>query len=497
MSAARSYLVAGAVSMLAACTVGPDYVRPVAPVPAAYKSADPQALAASKDWKPAQPADTHPRAPWWESYGDPQLNQLEVQVAAANQDVAAAAARFRGARAAVAQSRALYFPTVSANAAFNQTRVSQNVLYKSSAGVTLPDYSINAQVSWEPDLWGRISRAVEGGQAQAQASAADLQSALLSMQAELATDYFDLRSTVQEERLLQQTLDAYQKALGLTQDRFDHGVAAESDVAQAQEQLKSTQAQLIDLEITKSSLINAIAILVGQPPSSFSLDVAPLNERQTPNPAVVLEVLPLGLPSTLLERRPDIAAAERRVAEANARVGVATAAFFPNLMLAATGGLEATNFSSWLMAPSRFWSLGPQLAFTVLDFGGRAAARDAARAAYDESVANYRQTVLSAFGQVEDNLTGLLVLQREANAQREAVDAAQRSLGSVGNRYENGAVTYLNVVVTQTIVLSDQRAAVQIERRRMEASIALVKALGGGWSAADLPTSSQLTHATD
>ncbi|OXC79888.1 efflux transporter outer membrane subunit [Caballeronia sordidicola] len=497
MSAARSYLVAGAVSMLAACTVGPDYVRPVAPVPAAYKSADPQALAASKDWKPAQPADTHPRAPWWESYGDPQLNQLEVQVAAANQDVAAAAARFRGARAAVAQSRALYFPTVSANAAFNQTRVSQNVLYKSSAGVTLPDYSINAQVSWEPDLWGRISRAVEGGQAQAQASAADLQSALLSMQAELATDYFDLRSTVQEERLLQQTLDAYQKALGLTQDRFDHGVAAESDVAQAQEQLKSTQAQLIDLEITKSSLINAIAILVGQPPSSFSLDVAPLNERQTPNPAVVLEVLPLGLPSTLLERRPDIAAAERRVAEANARVGVATAAFFPNLMLAATGGLEATNFSSWLMAPSRFWSLGPQLAFTVLDFGGRAAARDAARAAYDERVANYRQTVLSAFGQVEDNLTGLLVLQREANAQREAVDAAQRSLGSVSNRYENGAVTYLNVVVTQTIVLSDQRAAVQIERRRMEASIALVKALGGGWSAADLPTSSQLTHATD
>jgi len=211
----------------------------------------------------------------------------------------------------------------------------------------------------------------------------------------------------------------------------------------------------------------------------------------------VLEVLPLGLPSTLLERRPDIAAAERRVAEANARVGVATAAFFPNLMLAATGGLEATNFSSWLMAPSRFWSLGPQLAFTVLDFGGRAAARDAARAAYDESVANYRQTVLSAFGQVEDNLTGLLVLQREANAQREAVDAAQRSLGSVSNRYENGAVTYLNVVVTQTIVLSDQRAAVQIERRRMEASIALVKALGGGWSAADLPTSSQLTHATD
>jgi NodT family efflux transporter outer membrane factor (OMF) lipoprotein len=480
---------------LAGCTVGPDYVRPGVSVPANYKSVDAGVQAASsKDWKPAQPADAKARAPWWEIYGDPQLNALEERVVSANQTVAAASARFRGARAAVAQSRAAYFPTVTANAAFNQSRASENVLYKSSAGVTLPDYMINAQISWEPDLWGRISRAVEGGRAEAEASSADLHSAILSMQAELAGNYFELRGTVEEERLLTETLQAYQKALTLTKDRFAGGVAAESDVAQAEEQLKATQAQLIDLDTTKSRLVNAIAILVGEPPSTFTLDVAPLNAGNVPNPAAALDALPLGIPSALLERRPDIAAAERRVAEANARVGVATAAFFPNLLLAATGGLEATNFSSWLMAPSRFWSLGPQLAFTVLDFGGRAAARDSARAAYDESVADYRLTVLTAFGQVEDNLNALQVLRRELAAQREAVDAAQRALNKVGNRYENGAITYLSVVVTQAIVLSDQRAAVNIERRRMAASVALVKALGGGWTVADLPSAEQISR---
>ncbi|WP_244816064.1 efflux transporter outer membrane subunit [Caballeronia sp. Lep1P3] len=475
--------------MIAGCTAGPDYVRPDVAMPAAYKSTVPQgAAASSQDWKSAQPADATPRAPWWQVYGDPQLDALEERVAASNQNVAAAAARFRGARAAVAQARSAFFPTVTANAAFNQSRVSSNVLYKSSAGVTVPDYVIDAQVSWEPDLWGRIARAVEGGRAEAQASAADLQSAILAMQAELATNYFDLRGTVEEERLLQETLQAYEKALALTRDRFAGGAAAESDVAQAEEQLRATQAQLIDLETTRTSLVNAIAILVGEAPSSFTLDVAPLNGEHAPRPSAALDALPLSVPSALLERRPDIAAAERRVAEANARVGVTTAAFFPNLLLAATGGLEATHFSSWLMAPSRFWSLGPQLAFTALDFGARAAARDAARAAYDESVADYRQTVLSAFGQVEDNLNALDVLRRESAAQRDAVDAAKRALGKVGNRYENGAITYLNVVVTQAIVLSDERAAVRIERRRMAASVALVKALGGGWTAAQLPS---------
>jgi NodT family efflux transporter outer membrane factor (OMF) lipoprotein len=478
---------------LGGCAAGPDYVRPEVATPASYKNGEPLDAPSQQAWKPAQPADGQPRTPWWQVYDDPQLNALEQRILNANQTVAAASARYRGARAVVAQVRSAYFPTISANAAFTQTRASQNVLYKSSAGVTLPDYLIDAQISWEPDLWGRISRAVEGGQAEAQASAADLQSAILSMQAELATNYFDLRGTVEEERLLKETLQAYEKALALTRDRFAGGVAAESDVAQAEEQLRSTQAQLIDLETTRTSLVNAIAILVGEPPSTFTLDVAPLNESQAP-PAAALAALPLSVPSALLERRPDIAAAERRVAEANARVGVATAAFFPNLFLAATGGLEATHFSDWLMAPSRFWSLGPSLAFTALDFGGRAAARDAARAAYDASVADYRQTVLTAFGQVEDNLNALEVLRRESEAQRQAVDAARRALSKVGNRYENGAITYLNVVVTQAIVLSDQRAAVRIERRRMAASVGLVKALGGGWSTADLPTQDQISR---
>jgi NodT family efflux transporter outer membrane factor (OMF) lipoprotein len=479
--------------LLAGCAAGPDYVRPEVATPASYKNAVPLDTPAQKDWKLARPADAEPRTPWWEVYGDAQLNALEARVVSANQTVAAAAARFRGARAAVAQARSAYFPTITANAAFNQSRASANVRYKSSAGVTVPDYLIEAQISWEPDLWGRISRAVEGGRAEAQASAADLQSAILSMQAELATNYFDLRGTVEEERLLQETLQAYEKALALTRDRFAGGVAAESDVAQAEEQLRATQAQYIDLETTRTSLTNAIAILIGEPPSTFTLDVAPLNEAHAP-PSAALAALPLSVPSTLLERRPDIAAAERRVAEANARVGVATAAFFPNLFLAATGGLEATDFSSWLMAPSRFWSLGPSLAFTALDFGGRAAAREAARAAYDESVADYRQTVLTAFGQVEDNLNALEVLRRESEAQRDAVDAAKRALSKVGNRYENGAITYLNVVVTQAIVLSDQRAAVRIERRRMAASVALVKALGGGWTTADLPNADELSR---
>ncbi|GAB5100052.1 efflux transporter outer membrane subunit [Caballeronia sp. LZ001] len=485
--------------MLSGCAVGPDYSKPDVAMPVAYKTAEPadapvHADTLPQNWKAAQPADATQRAPWWEIYGDPQLNALEERVASANQTVAAASARFRGARAAVAQARSAYFPTVTANAAFNQSRASSNIMYKSSAGVTVPDYLVDAQISWEPDLWGRISRAVEGGRAGAQASAADLQSAILSMQAELASNYFELRGTVEEERLLKETLQAYDKALVLTRDRFAGGIAAESDVAQAEEQLRSTQAQLIDLETARASLVNAIAILVGEPPSSFTLDVEPLDEGHAPRPSAALAALPLSVPSALLERRPDIAAAERRVAEANARVGVATAAFFPNLLLAATGGLEATNFSSWLMAPSRFWSLGPQLAFTALDFGGRAAARDAARATYDESVADYRQTVLTAFGQVEDNLNALEVLRRESEAQRDAVDAAKRALSKVGNRYENGAITYLNVVVTQAIVLSDQRTEVRIERRRMAASVALIKALGGGWTTAALPDAEEVSR---
>jgi NodT family efflux transporter outer membrane factor (OMF) lipoprotein len=465
---------------LAACTVGPDYVKPPAPVAATYKELE------GTGWKPAQPADTLTRGAWWNLYADPSLDALEQQLATANQNVQAAEARFRAARATVAQYRSSFFPVVTANAQYSRARSSENVLHKSTAGLTLNDYLVQADASWEPDLWGRVSRSVEGAKADAQASAADAQAVLLSMQAELATDYFELRGLDQERQLLDDTIKAYGEALDLTQHRYAGGIATDADVAQAQTQLKTTQAQALDLGVQRAQLEHAIAILIGQPPSTFSLAIAPL--------AAVPVVAQTGVPSALLERRPDIASAERQVAAMNAQIGVATAAFFPNLILSVTGGLEATNYSQWLLAPSRLWSLGPALAGTLLDFGGRAAVKEQARAHYDESVAQYRQTVLAAFGQVEDNLAALRVLEEEAAAQDDAVAAARRALAVVSDRYKNGAITYLDVVVAQTTALTNERNAVSIARRRMAASVALVKALGGGWDASALPTDEQIVH---
>ncbi|SIT35244.1 RND efflux system, outer membrane lipoprotein, NodT family [Paraburkholderia ribeironis] len=483
--AARTSALASAFALtlactLTACTLGPDYVRPPTTTAATYKELE------GSGWKPAQPADALTRGAWWHIYADPSLDALEQQVVAANQNVQAAEARFRAARATVAQYRSAFFPVVSASANFSRTRTSENVLHKSTAGLTLNDYLVQADASWEPDLWGRVSRSVEGAKAEAQASAADAQAALLSMQAELATDYFELRGIDQERQLLDDTLKAYQEALDLTQHRYAGGIATDADVAQAQTQLKTTQAQALDLGVQRAQLEHAIAILIGQTPSAFSLPVAPL--------VAVPVVAQAGVPSALLERRPDIASAERQVAAMNAQIGVATAAFFPNLILSVTGGLEATNYSQWLLAPSRLWSLGPTLAGTLLDFGARASVKEQARAHYDESVAQYRQTVLNAFGQVEDNLAALRVLEQEAIAQDDAVAAAQRSLAVVSDRYKNGAITYLDVVVAQTTALTNERNAVAIARRRMAASVALVKALGGGWDASALPTDEQIVH---
>ena len=465
---------------LSACTVGPDYVKPPTITAATYKELE------GTGWKPAQPADAHTRGAWWNIYADPSLDALEQQVASANQNVQAAEARFRSARATVAQYRSNFFPLVTANGAYSRARSSENVLHKSTAGLTLNDYLVQADASWEPDLWGRVSHSVEGAKAEAQASAADAQAVLLSMQAELATDYFELRGLDQERQLLDDTIKAYQEALDLTQHRYAGGIATDADVAQAQTQLKTTQAQALDLGVQRAQLEHAIAILIGQTPSTFSLAVAPLT--------AVPVVAHAGVPSALLERRPDIASAERQIANMNAQIGVATAAFFPNLILSVTGGLEATNYSQWLLAPSRLWSLGPTLAGTLLDFGGRASVKEQARAHYDESVAQYRQTVLNAFGQVEDNLAALRVLEQEAAAQEDAVAAAQRALAVVSDRYKNGAITYLDVVVAQTTALTNERDAVSIARRRMAASVALVKALGGGWDVSSLPTDEQIVH---
>jgi NodT family efflux transporter outer membrane factor (OMF) lipoprotein len=475
-----------ALAALAGCTVGPDYARPAMPVAATYKEL------AGTGWTLAQPADTAPRGDWWAIYGDATLNTLVAQVASANQNVQAAQAHFRAARANVAQQRSSYFPLVTAGAAFSRTRTSENVLYTSKAGRTINDYVAGVDATWEPDIWGRVARNVEAARANAQASAADMQAVLLSMQAELATDYFELRGIDRERQLLDDTIQAYRESLELTQHRYDGGIATDADVGQAQTQLETTQAQAIDLGVQRAQLEHAIAILIGQSPSTFSLPVIP-------KAAYTVHAIasPPGLPSTLLERRPDIASAERHVAAANAQVGVATAAFFPSLVLAVTGGLEATNYSQWLVAPARFWSLGPSLAGTLLDFGGREAVRNEARAQYDASVAQYRETVLDAFGEVEDNLAALRVLEQEALAQDRAVDAAQRTLATIENRYRSGAITYLDVVVAQTTALTNERQAVAISRRRMAASVALVKALGGGWRAADLPGDAQLVHPDD
>ncbi|QGZ60312.1 efflux transporter outer membrane subunit [Paraburkholderia acidisoli] len=476
-----------ALATLDGCTLGPDYRRPTLPVAATYKELQ------GTGWALAQPADQASRGAWWTIYGDDTLNALEAQVADANQNVLAAQAHFRAARANVAQQRSHFFPVVTASGDYSRTRTSQNILYTSKAGHTINDYAAGLDATWEPDLWGRVARSVEAARANAQASAADMQAVLLSMQAELATDYFELRGIDREQQLLNDTIAAYGDSVDLTQHRYDGGIATDADVGQAQTQLQTTQAQAIDLGVQRAQLEHAIGILVGQSPSTFSLPAIPA----VPGPAaytVRAIASPPGVPSTLLERRPDIAAAERRVAAANAEVGVATAAFFPNLMLAVTGGLEATNYGQWLMAPARFWSLGPTLAGTLLDFGGREAVRDAARAQYDESVAQYRQTVLDAFGEVEDNLATLRVLEQEAAAQDRAVSAAQRTLANVQSRYQSGAITYLDVVVAQTTALTNERQAVAIARRRMAASVALVKALGGGWSAADLPSNEALTH---
>jgi NodT family efflux transporter outer membrane factor (OMF) lipoprotein len=475
-----------ALAALGGCTVGPDYVHPAMPVAATYKELE------GTGWTLAQPADAAPRGDWWTIYGDATLDTLAAQVASANQNVQAAQAHFRAARANVAQQRSSYFPLVTAGAAFSRTRTSENVLYTSKAGRTINDYVAGVDATWEPDIWGRVARNVEAAKANAQASAADMQAVLLSMQAELATDYFELRGIDRERQLLDDTIQAYRESLELTQHRYDGGIATDADVGQAQTQLETTQAQAIDLGVQRAQLEHAIAILIGQSPSTFSLPVAP-------KAAYTVRAIasPPGLPSTLLERRPDIASAERRVAAANAQVGVATAAFFPTLMLAVTGGLEATNYSQWLVAPARFWSLGPSLAGTLLDFGGREAVRNEARAQYDASVAQYRETVLDAFGEVEDNLAALRVLEQEALAQDRAVDAAQRTLATIENRYRGGAITYLDVVVAQTTALTNERQAVAISRRRMAASVALVKALGGGWSATDLPSDAQLVHPDD
>jgi NodT family efflux transporter outer membrane factor (OMF) lipoprotein len=455
--------------MFAACAVGPDYVRPAASVPEAYKEIG--------DWKVAQPEDTTIRGRWWSIFDDQQLNDLEEQVSISNQTIVAAEAQYREALALVQAARASYFPFVIAGVSFTRALQSSTLSSSPAAGsVPTSNYLLPVNVSWEADVWGRIRRTVEASRSNAQASATDLESIRLSVRAALAQAYFQLRTVDAQTRLLDETAAAYKKALELTQNRYGSGVAGKTDVLQAETQLNTTQAQLIDLGVQRAQLEHAMAVLVGKPASVFSLDPMPL--------AAITPAVPVGVPSELLERRPDIAGAERRMAAANAQIGVAKAAYFPRVTLSATGGYESDKSSTWLTWPSHFWSLGPAIAETLFDGGLRSAQSAQAKALYDAAVASYRQTVLTGFQEVEDNLAASRILEEEARMQDMAVKSAQQSLTLTSNQYKAGTVSYLNVILAQTTALTNERAAVDIAGRRMIAAVLLVKALGGGWETA-------------
>ena len=466
----RNAIALAAAALLAGCSVGPDYVRPTVETPAAYKE--------QGNWKLAEPRELEARGRWWEIYNDPLLNQLQEQVDISNQELARAEAQFRQALAFVQSARAGYYPSVTGGISSTRSRASATTIATPSVapvsrGVTTI-HSIPFQASWAPDVWGNIRRAVEANEAGAQASAGDLAAARLSAQAALAQTYFLLRALDAQQALLEDTVAAYAKSLTLVQNQYAAGVAAKADVVTAQTQVKSVQAQAIDIGAQRAQLEHAIALLVGKPPAALSIPRQPLQAAVPP--------APVELPSELLERRPDIAAAERRMAQANAQIGVATAAYFPAFTLSATGGYQSATMADWLTAPSRFWSFGAAIAQTVFDGGLRRAQTAQAMAAYDANVASYRQTVLTGFQQVEDSLATLRILEQEAEVQGEAVKLAEQALALALNQYKAGTVNYLNVVVIQAATLANQTTAANILGRRMVASVQLITALGGGWT---------------
>jgi NodT family efflux transporter outer membrane factor (OMF) lipoprotein len=466
-------LLAIAAFQFTGCTVGPKYRRPAAEVPPAYKEVG--------DWKPAQPNDQNLPGNWWEIFQDPQLNALEAQVNVSNQNLKAAEAQYTQARALLRYQRADYFPTVNVNPSVTRNSYSANRQPHSTqfSGVTFTDLQIPFELSYQVDVWGRVRRTVESYREQAQASAADLAAVNLSMHSQLALFYFQARMLDAEEQLLNSTVTQYEQALELIANRFAGGLASDLEVQQASTQLETTRAQAIDVGVARAQYEHAVAVLIGKPPASFSLAPLPLT---MPPPAI-----PVGLPSELLERRPDIAAAERLMASANAQIGVAKSAYYPLLNLAAAGGFESGSITTLISGPSILWSAGPSAVFTIFDVGRRRAASDQAIAAYDQAVANYRQTVLTGFQQVEDNLAALRILEHEAQVQDKAVTAAQKYLELATTRYKGGVTSYLEVTTAQSAALSDEVTAVNILGRRMVDAVTLVQALGGGWDRASLP----------
>lgn len=465
-------LLAVAALQLIGCAVGPKYHTPAIQAPPAYKEVG--------NWKPAQPNDQNLGGTWWTIFQDPKLNALEEQVNISNQNLKAAQAQFQQARAVLRYYRADYYPTVTAGPEATRTRVSANAPTNLTLrGATYNDFVLPFDVSYQADVWGRVRKNVESYREQAQASAADLATVNLSMHADLAVDYFQARSLDAEEQLLNSTVKDYEQALDLTESRFHGGIASEVEVEQAMTQLQTVRAEAIDVGVLRAQYEHAVAILIGKPPAEFSLPPLPLTE---PPPHI-----PIGLPSDLLERRPDIAASERLVASANAQIGVAKTAYYPLINLGASGGFESSAISTLMNGPSGLWSIGLSAVGTIFDVGRRRSLNDQARAAYDYQVASYRQNVLTGFQQVEDNLAAVRILENEAKVQDEAVAAAQRSLELSTTRYKGGVTSYLEVITAQSAALADEVTAVNILGRRMASTVLLIQALGGGWDRSSLP----------
>jgi NodT family efflux transporter outer membrane factor (OMF) lipoprotein len=486
----------GMAMLLAGCDVGPKYHTPPVQSPAAFKELTPADFPNTDGWKVAQPSDSALRGNWWEMFNDPQLNQLEAQVNISNQTIAAATANFFAARAIVHEARSQLFPTAGTGAAPSITYSRQAPLRSTSTTSGAPssqafqsgEYLLSFDATWVPDLWGRVRNTVRSDIAAAQVSAADLANVRLTAQSELAVDYFELRTQDALKQLLDSTVVAYRESLRLEQVLLDTGIANDEAVAQAETQLETTEAQDTAVGIARSQFEHAISVLVGQPASTFSVAPEPL--KGTP------VAIPFGMPSQLLERRPDIAAAERGVAQANAQIGVARAAYFPTVTLAATAGFESTAITDWFSWPSRIFSMGPTVAETIFDAGLRRATVQQFRAQYDATVANYRQTVLTAFEQVEDNLSSLRILSQEIQQENTAVSSAQRNLSVATDRYRLGIDPYLNVITAQTTLLTSQQAAVNLGLQQMTSTVQLIEALGGGWDMTQLPAPAALVSSS-
>jgi len=482
--AAISLFGAGVSLALAGCMVGPQYTRPSAPIAPAFKEPLPDNFKSEDGWKPVQPGDAQLKGDWWTLFNDSQLNTLEAQIDPANQTLKQAEANFRAARAAVRFNKASEAPTIGVAPAVGAVRDSNNQPYLNISGANNGegDFTLPFDLNYEIDLWGRVRRTVTQARDQAQASEADLETSRLSLHAELAVDYFDLRSADAQSKLLRDTVKAFQSALQLTEDRYNGGASPLSDVTQARTQLQTAQVEATDVDIQRAMYEHAIAVLIGKPPAVFTLPPSPITVAAPAIPAI-----PGMLPSQLLERRPDIASYERSMAAANEQIGIAKTAYYPTLSLSAVAGFAGTSALNWFSWPSSFFAVGTSVSQTIFDHGRRRATSDIALAQYDGTVADYRQTTLTAFQQVEDNLNALHNLEIESRQQHDATASAQQSLDLFNTRYEDGVDTYLQVITWQTALLQNQRNDIEITQRRFEATVLLVKALGGGWDSSQLP----------